>query len=227
MTFSFNNYTPILEEISKQVEKNSKVGKELDVDGVILPIWAKSFVDLIYQVTVNELSKDGKVSQGMYDVRNIGFYYNGFFYCFSDAFGCDELIIKRTEDNLPPTYFFAYTDIDWSGDNELIEYIIVNKDLEMSPGKIGAQVGHACTDCAVNECGKTLFDIWHSSGIQKKIVLGGHEKDLKKLVDKGVWYPIIDMGLTEIPANSLTCISLGVMTRKMAHPYIKRFQLFK
>lgn len=105
---------------------------------------------------------------------------------------------------------------------ELIQYIIVNKDLGMSPGKIAAQVGHACTICTMNEKDHPDFLRWYM-GEQKKIVLGAHEKDLRKLMDFG--YPVIDAGYTEIPVSSLTCISLGVRTKEDVQKYVKRLQL--
>ena len=93
-------------------------------------------------------------------------------------------------------------------DFELVQYIVVNKDLNMSAGKLAAQVGHACTICAVNEFGNALFTEWYRNS-QKKIVLAGHQKDLEKLESEG-YYAVRDNGLTEIPSGSLTAISLGV-----------------
>lgn len=114
-------------------------------------------------------------------------------------------------------------------ENELIQYYIVNKDLKMGSGKIAAQVAHVATIIAIEEGTSiepeiyTKFDDWYAND-QKKVVLGGHQKDLEKLVGQGFYY-IRDNGLTEIAPNSLTCVGLGVMTRKEAKPYIKRLQL--
>ena len=121
--------------------------------------------------------------------------------------------------------------------NELVQYIIVNKDLNMSPGKIAAQVGHVCTICSIEEdkpdpndvdddgIKKLIkFNTWYSKG-QKKIILEGHQNTLEKLEKD--FYAIRDFGLTEIESNSLTAISLGVLTRAEAEPYIKRLQLLK
>lgn len=109
--------------------------------------------------------------------------------------------------------------------NELIEYIIINKDLNMSPGKIAAQVGHVCTICAVEQRNTSNFSAWYL-GEQKKIILEAHEKDLLKLEAAG-YFAIRDLGYTEIPANSLTAVSLGIMTREQAHHIVKRFQTLK
>ena len=122
---------------------------------------------------------------------------------------------------------------------ELVQYIIVNKDLEMSPGKIAAQVGHVCTICTyqyltlgedktwcqLKNVDKDKFNKWYK-GDQKKIVLHAHQKELEKLVDAGFIY-IHDNGLTEIPAGSLTVVSLGIMSKEEAKPLVKRFQLLK
>lgn len=117
--------------------------------------------------------------------------------------------------------------------DELIQYFIVNKDLNMSTGKIAAQCSHVATIVAIKESDWNIvgmdkvkiFFNWYNDN-QKKIVLQAHEKDLQNLVDEGFYY-IRDNGLTEIPANSLTCVSLGVMTRAEAKPYVKRLQLLK
>ena len=123
--------------------------------------------------------------------------------------------------------------------NELIQYVVVNKDLGMSAGKIAAQVGHVCTICAYHyliednndiwckpkNIDKTKFIHWYN-GDQKKIVLEGHQKDLEKLVNQGFIF-VRDAGFTEIPEGSLTAVSLGIMTREEAKVITKRFQLLK
>ena len=122
---------------------------------------------------------------------------------------------------------------------ELIQYLVVNKDLGMSSGKIAAQVGHACTICTYKyltedtdlswggnfQLDKDKFLAWYK-GEQKKIVLEGHQKDLEKLVENNFFF-VRDAGYTEIPANSLTVVSLGIMTREEAKQYTKRLQLLR
>lgn len=116
-------------------------------------------------------------------------------------------------------------------ENELVQYYIVNKDLNMSSGKIAAQVAHVATIIAIEEGTSTKpnnhdnFNEWYSND-QKKIILAGHQKDLEKLVEQEFYY-IKDNGLTEIVSGSLTCVGLGVMSRKEAKPHIKRLQLLK
>lgn len=115
--------------------------------------------------------------------------------------------------------------------DELIAYFIINKDLGMSAGKLATQVAHvatliACIQPNLGDRNKVAaFSNWYGKD-QKKVILEAHEKDLLKLVDKGFYY-IRDNGLTEIPANSLTCVGLVVMTREEAAPFIKRLQLCK
>jgi len=109
--------------------------------------------------------------------------------------------------------------------NELVQYYIVNKDLEMSKGKVAGQVAHCATMITLKEHETDKFKEWYSNS-QKKIILQAHEKDLLKLIDKGFYY-IRDNGLTEIKEGSLTCVALGIMTRKEADQYVKRLQLCK
>ncbi len=112
--------------------------------------------------------------------------------------------------------------------DELIQYYIVNKDLNMSVSKIATQVAHVVTIISLNESKfpsfrYTRWEEWYNQG-QKKIILKASEKKLKELIMIG-FYHIKDFGLTEILGGSLTCVGSGVMTRVEAEPYIKRLQL--
>ena len=114
--------------------------------------------------------------------------------------------------------------------DELICYLIVNNELGMSPGKIVAQTCHVMTEITMDYCSDPEskpykeFKLWYNQYSQKKIVLRGKQKDLEKLVDQGFYY-IRDIGLTEVPENSLTCVGLGIMRKSEAQQYIKRLQL--
>jgi len=113
-------------------------------------------------------------------------------------------------------------------EDELIQYFIVNNELNMSKGKISAQVAHVATIVAYDIIifKKHLYLTWLEwfQNDQKKIILRGKQKDLEKLVEQGFYY-IKDNGLTEIAPGSLTACSLGVMKRSEAQKYIKRLQL--
>lgn len=116
--------------------------------------------------------------------------------------------------------------------DELIQYYIVNSELDMSPGKIAAQVAHVAVMVAMTEngddfvCKHNLFDEWYQDYNQKKIVLKGKQKDIERLVADGFYY-IRDLGFTEIPEGSLTCASSGTMWKSRTSKYVKRLQLLK
>lgn len=113
---------------------------------------------------------------------------------------------------------------------DLVMYIVINKDLEMSTGKTAAQASHACTEYIVNtfkensEEKKKLFDEWYYD-CQKKIVLGAHYKDMQKLLKEHNVFPVYDLGLTEIEPNSLTAICLGIHDKSNVPNFIKRLRL--
>lgn len=106
---------------------------------------------------------------------------------------------------------------------ELIEYILVNKDLNMSIGKTAAQVGHICGLVAEKEHQTEKYRVWKEKYDFKKVILAAPEKIMLKLEKE--FYSVRDKGYTEIPPNSLTVISLGIMTRKQASKYVKRLQV--
>ena len=89
-----------------------------------------------------------------------------------------------------------------------MQYFIVNQDLKMSKGKIGAQISHAATISALKYRKKKLFKIWMNT-CKRAIVLQAPQEVLEKLKEDG-YISIIDKGFTEIPENSLTVVVLPI-----------------
>lgn len=135
---------------------------------------------------------------------------------------------------------------------KLVEYILVNKELNMGVGKIAGQVAHVQTviDNKIFELDDKIYflseeildeDImdarfakekelinnyydWLYSGSQTKIILRAKEKDLLKAIDMGAVY-IRDNGLTEIPSGSLTVVGFFPQPKDNLVDFIKKFQL--
>lgn len=135
---------------------------------------------------------------------------------------------------------------------KIVEYILVNKELNMSVGKIAGQVAHVQTviDNKIFELDDKIYflseeildedimDIrfakekelinnyydWLYSGSQTKIILRAKEKDLLKAIDMGAMY-IRDNGLTEIPSGSLTAVGFFPQPKDNLVDFTKKFQL--
>lgn len=135
---------------------------------------------------------------------------------------------------------------------KLVEYILVNKELDMGAGKIAGQVAHVQTviDNKIFELDDKIYflseeildeDImdtrfakekelinnyydWFYSGSQTKIILRAKEKDLLKAIDMGAVY-IRDNGLTEIPSGSLTVVGFFPQPKDNLVDFTKKFQL--
>lgn len=126
-------------------------------------------------------------------------------------------------------------------ENEIVEYLIVNKDLNMSIGKTCAQVAHAqklidskYLDLMVmwdweelneGEAEKIFQDYnkW-SEGNQKKIILRAKESKMLKAIEMGA-VEVRDNGLTEIPPNSLTVVGFMPQPKANLQEFTKRLQL--
>jgi peptidyl-tRNA hydrolase len=109
--------------------------------------------------------------------------------------------------------------------NELIQYFIVNKDLNMSIGKVAAQVSHGAMLIALRDQNEEKFKKWLSIAI-KKVVLVGNETKLIKLHEQlPSTILIIDNGHTEVPPQSKTVLAFPIMTREEAKQYIGRLRL--
>ncbi len=93
------------------------------------------------------------------------------------------------------------------------QVIVVRKDLNLSSGKLAAQVAHAAVG-AYRNCDKDKRETWNSSG-SKKVVVEAKNKnemlDAWNLAKKeGVaTFLVKDAGKTEIPSGTITALGLG------------------
>lgn len=110
-------------------------------------------------------------------------------------------------------------------EKDLAMYILVNKDISMSPGKLAGQVGHA-VESYINELNSNKIIKEHMDNSQKKIILKCSQNKLEQLEKEG-YVTIRDNGLTELEPNTLTCVNFGIIDRNSIVPkFIKRLRLY-
>lgn len=121
----------------------------------------------------------------------------------------------------------------------LKQAIIVNKNLKMDKGKMVVQAGHgmcyymaeiiSCYLEASNfgESGEDedrmlkRHQEWTKDKVMKKIALKATEKEMKAMsyhltINRNIWsYQVHDMGLTQVPENSFTCLVVEPLPEKM------------
>lgn len=89
--------------------------------------------------------------------------------------------------------------------------IVVRKDLNMSSGKVAAQVAHASIGAWKN-AGDRARKGWEKDG-SKKVVLRvsglEHLLELKERAGKLPTCLIKDAGMTEVPPGTATCLAIG------------------
>jgi len=94
--------------------------------------------------------------------------------------------------------------------------IVTRKDLNLSPGKLAAQVAHAAVVCALETKKKNpkWFTKWQNEGGKKAVVKVDSEKDFYLLKENAekldiFAYIVEDAGHTEIPAGTKTVLGIG------------------
>lgn len=98
----------------------------------------------------------------------------------------------------------------------LKQTIIVREDLEISTGKLAAQVAHASLNAAeiVRKKDRRKWQRWMDNGAKKIVLKVESEKRIHKLADEanrfGVVYSIVkDAGHTELSPGTITALGLG------------------
>jgi PTH2 family peptidyl-tRNA hydrolase len=99
---------------------------------------------------------------------------------------------------------------------EYKQVLVFRQDLKLSKGKIAAQAGHAAVSAAQDAYihHKLWWEEWLYEGQRKIAVKVQTEKELGELEeaaeDLGLPHAlIVDRGLTEIPAGTVTCLGIG------------------
>jgi|ERR1712062_172760 len=98
--------------------------------------------------------------------------------------------------------------------------LVVNMDLKMGKGKIGAQCCHAALNVVEKQdISKVYYRNWRNNG-GAKICLKGKHDELIDIYKKGKENQIAvskihDAGRTQIAAGSLTCVALGPAPSKL------------
>lgn len=113
---------------------------------------------------------------------------------------------------------------------ETVMYIVMNKDIKMSPGKLAAQAAHVAVKAyGYGMAQKHWADETHKwyMGSYAKIVLKASEYEIRELLNK---YPIvtvqtIDEGRTEIAKGSLTAIAFVPMDKDIAPEELRGLKL--
>ena len=119
----------------------------------------------------------------------------------------------------------------------LKQVFIVNSGLKMGKGKIAVQVAHGETLSmeTMNDYTNLVmvddkesqmiinYSEWMKDGLMKKVALKATQEEMLmiigavKCLDDTIWFDVVfDKGLTQVPADSMTCIVFEPLNEKEA-----------
>lgn len=116
--------------------------------------------------------------------------------------------------------------------NDYRMYILVNKDIKISKGKLAGQVGHAVMSYIYYNAvkplqeGRKVESLDEYMKTQKKIILKCPQWRLEELEAKGGYSVIRDNGLTQLEPNTLTCVNYGIMTPDALPEWVAELKLY-
>ena len=94
--------------------------------------------------------------------------------------------------------------------------IVTREDLDLSPGKLAAQVAHAAVSCVLStkKNNSKWFSKWQNEGAKKAVLKVDTTKDFYPLIEKAeqlniAAFLIEDAGHTEIPTGTKTVLGIG------------------
>lgn len=164
-----------------------------------------------------------------YEYFRYQFKLRGNYYETAQLYGNGTISIIKQIDK--PKSDFIYVDekvpADEKKKRELIEFIIINDDLNLTGAQYAVHVSRVAIKSVLKEHGTDKFRIWNKEGVnQKQIILKTSNEILKLLEDKG-FISSHDTGHHDIPKDALVAVSLGIMARDEALEYTKNCELWK
>lgn len=107
------------------------------------------------------------------------------------------------------------------------QVIVIRKDVEMSPAKLGVQVAHGAIESYIRTP-VDIQDAWHLEGMRKIVLMANSLEDLKNIMRSShdATY-IIDFGLTELEPNTVTGLAYPIMLNEKIDPMTKHLRLYK
>lgn len=114
----------------------------------------------------------------------------------------------------------------------LKQYLLINKDIDMSMGKLAVQTAHAsarferavATGQELPLFQKELYEKWLQD-IETKIAVRAKPSLLEKLEAEG-WIGVRDAGLSELTPGTLTVIISPPLERELAPNWLRRLQQY-
>jgi PTH2 family peptidyl-tRNA hydrolase len=113
-----------------------------------------------------------------------------------------------------------------------VMYIFANKSINMSPGKMAAQVAHAAVKASDGST-ESIRNAWNEYGFYTKLVMQArnaeHLKNIQQyLKERGItsWL-IIDEGRTEIEKHTPTALGVEIIDKDTKGEIFKSFDLYK
>jgi PTH2 family peptidyl-tRNA hydrolase len=107
------------------------------------------------------------------------------------------------------------------------QVIIIRKDVDMSPAKLGVQVAHGAIESYVRT-DPFIRDEWYMEGMRKIVLAVNSKQELDDILlksKKGIY--IIDFGLTELEPNTVTGMAFPIMITEDINKITKHLKLYK
>lgn len=107
------------------------------------------------------------------------------------------------------------------------QVIIIRKDIEMSPAKLGVQVAHGSIESYI-KTDPIIRDEWYMEGMRKIVLAASSKEDLTNISRscKQAIY-IVDFGLTELEPNTITGLAFPIMLNEDVDKFTKHLKLYK
>lgn len=113
-----------------------------------------------------------------------------------------------------------------------VMYLFANKGINLSPGKLAAQISHAA--CLSQRGSKPeMVEAWYQYGFYTKLVMEAadaeHLKTIERyLNERGIkTFIVIDEGRTEIRKHTVTALGCEVVDKNVLGPVFAEFDLYK